>query len=68
MNVFAIILVTAFVVGSAAAVLGLGYAVVHHVRDHRTPEERWADEHGDGENPFRNGAQLVNGTTFGNHR
>ena len=56
------------VLGIAAAVAGLAYGVVRAVRDKRTPQEKWADEHGDDDNPFRAGAQLVNGITFGSRR
>ncbi|QIM20668.1 hypothetical protein G7075_05055 [Phycicoccus sp. HDW14] len=69
MSVFlAIVLGTVFVVGVLAAVAGLVYAVVRAVRDKRTPDERWADEHGEDENPYRTAAQFVAGITFGGRR
>jgi hypothetical protein len=68
--VLAVVLYGAFGLGALAAVVGLVYAVVRKRRDKRTPEQRWADEHGDGEgeNPYRLGSQLVNGITFGSRR
>jgi hypothetical protein len=36
-----------FALGACAILVGLGVGVVRRIRDHRTTEERWADEHGD---------------------
>jgi methyl coenzyme M reductase subunit C-like uncharacterized protein (methanogenesis marker protein 7) len=36
-----------FALGAAVAVIGLAAGVVRRLRDHRTPAERLADEHGD---------------------
>ncbi|NNM46250.1 hypothetical protein [Knoellia koreensis] len=68
-NIFEIFLFGVFALGAMAALVGLGYAVGRRVRDHRTPEQRWADEHGDGDDTqLRNGSRMVGGITFGNHR
>ncbi|MBM6400191.1 hypothetical protein [Phycicoccus sonneratiae] len=68
MNVFAVMLWAVFGVGVLAAVVGITVAIVHTVRDKRTPEERWADEHDPDENPFRTGAQFINGINSGTRR
>ncbi|QIM20669.1 hypothetical protein G7075_05060 [Phycicoccus sp. HDW14] len=65
MNVFAVILWVLFSVGALTGVALVFFAVVHRIRDKRTPEERWADEHGDEhENPYATGARFVTGITF----
>jgi methyl coenzyme M reductase subunit C-like uncharacterized protein (methanogenesis marker protein 7) len=43
----ALFLNVVFVLGAAAILIGLGVGVVRRIRDHRTREERMADEHGD---------------------
>ncbi|WP_344193729.1 hypothetical protein [Pedococcus aerophilus] len=47
MNLFAVVLIGVFSIGALAAVAGIVAAVVIRSRDHRTKEERAADEHGD---------------------
>ena len=61
---FAIVLYGFFGLGVLAAVVGLVFGIVRRLKDKRTPQERWADEHGDGDNPYRAGAQFVAGMTF----
>ena len=46
-SVFAVVLVGIFVVGAVAIVGGIVMAVVLGARDHRTKEERAADDYGD---------------------
>jgi membrane associated rhomboid family serine protease len=46
-SVFAVVLVGIFVIGAVALVGGLVMAAVLGARDHRTKEERAADEYGD---------------------
>jgi hypothetical protein len=43
----AVLLIGLFALGVLAIVVGLVVAVTRRLRDHRTREERWADEHGD---------------------
>ena len=43
----AVLLLGVFALGVLAIVVGLVIAVTRRVRDHRTPEERRADEYGD---------------------
>jgi len=43
----AVFLNVVFALGAATILIGLGVGVVRRIRDHRTPEERMADEHGD---------------------
>jgi hypothetical protein len=45
--VMAVFLNVVFALGATVILLGLGVAVVRRLRDHRTSEERRADEHGD---------------------
>ncbi|GAA4729070.1 hypothetical protein GCM10025782_29850 [Pedococcus ginsenosidimutans] len=47
MNLFEVFLVVAFAIGVVAIVWLAVAGVVSRHRDHRTAEERWADEHGD---------------------
>lgn len=42
-----VLLMGVFAVGVLAILVGLAVAVTRRVRDHRTPEERRADESGD---------------------
>jgi hypothetical protein len=44
--VLEVLLVGVFVLGALAVLAGLAYGVARRLRDHRTAEERWADEHG----------------------
>ena len=44
---FAVVLYALFGIGAAAAVAGLAFGIVKKFRDKRTPQQRWADEHGD---------------------
>ena len=46
-SVMAVLLMVIFVLGVLAIVVGLVVAVTRRLRDHRTPEERRADEYGD---------------------
>jgi hypothetical protein len=45
--VIALLLLGVFGLGVLAIIVGLAFAVTRRLRDHRTREERWADEHGD---------------------
>lgn len=43
----ALLLLGVFALGVLAIMVGLAFAVTRRLRDHRTRDERWADEHGD---------------------
>jgi hypothetical protein len=43
----ALLLLGVFALGVLAITVGLAFAVTRRIRDHRTRDERWADEHGD---------------------
>jgi hypothetical protein len=42
-----LLLLGVFALAVLAIIVGLSFAVTRRLRDHRTREERWADEHGD---------------------
>lgn len=43
----ALLLIGVFALGVLSIIVGLAFAVVGRLRDHRTRQERWADEYGD---------------------